>query len=36
MNGFISLTRDLLCESGLPKAHIYCDKFVEIPGWYRP
>jgi Restriction endonuclease XhoI len=36
MNGFINLVRDLLCESGLPKAHIYCEKYVEIPGWYRP
>jgi len=36
MNGFINLVRDLLCESGLPKAHIYCDKYVELPGWYRP
>src|SRR5277367_2396689 len=36
MDGFINLVRDLLCESGLPKAHVYCEKFVEIPGWYRP
>ena len=36
MNGFISLVRDLLCESGLPQAHVYCEKYVEIPGWYRP
>lgn len=36
MNGFIDLVRDLLCEGGLPKAHVYCDKFVELPGWYRP
>jgi len=36
MNGFISLVRDLLCESGLPKAHVYCEKYVELPGWYRP
>jgi len=36
MNGFISLVRDLLCEEGLPKAHIYCDQYVELPGWYRP
>lgn len=36
MNGFINIVRDLLCESGLPKAHVYCEKFVEIPGWYRP
>jgi hypothetical protein len=36
MNGFINLVRDLLCEGGLPKAHVYCEKHVEIPGWYRP
>lgn len=36
MNGFINLVRDLLCESGLPKAHVYCEKYVELPGWYRP
>lgn len=36
MNGFVNLVRDLLCDSGLPKAHVYCDKYVEIPGWYRP
>lgn len=36
MNGFINLVRDLLCESGLPQAHIYCEKYIELPGWYRP
>ncbi len=36
MNGFINLVRDLLCESGLQRAHVYCEKSVEIPGWYRP
>lgn len=36
MNGFIKLVRNLLCESGLPKAHVYCEKCVELPGWYRP
>jgi hypothetical protein len=36
MNGFITLVRDLLCHSGLQKAHVYCDKSVELPGWYRP
>jgi hypothetical protein len=36
MNGFITLIRDLLCESGLPRAHVYCEKYMEIPGWYRP
>jgi len=36
MNGFVSLVRDLLCENGLPKAQVYCNKCVELPGWYRP
>src|SRR5437870_4552511 len=36
MNGFINLVRDLLCENGLSKTHVYCEKYVELPGWYRP
>lgn len=36
MNGFVNLVRDLLCETGLPKAHVYCEKYIELPGWYRP
>lgn len=36
MNGFINLVRDLLCENGLPQAHVYCERYVELPGWYRP
>lgn len=36
MNGFVNLVRDLLCQSGLPEANVYCEKHVELPGWYRP
>lgn len=36
MNGFVDLVRDLICENGLPRAHVYCEKSVELPGWYRP
>jgi len=36
MNGFINLVRGVLCEGGLPKANIYCEKYIELPGWYRP
>jgi hypothetical protein len=36
MNGFVELVRELLCENGLPKAQVYCEKYVELPGWYRP
>ena len=36
MDGFISLVRDYLCANGLPKTHVYCEKRIELPGWYRP
>ena len=36
MNGFVNLVRDLLREGGLPEAHVYCEKSMEVPGWYRP
>lgn len=36
MHGFISAVRDYLCENGLAHAHIYCEKRLEVPGWYRP
>lgn len=36
MNGFISLVSEYLCENGLPKAHVYCDTRIELPGWFRP
>jgi hypothetical protein len=36
MDGFVSLVRSHLCGNGLPEAHVYCEKRVELPGWYRP
>lgn len=36
MSGFITLVRDLLCEGGLSKAAVFCEKALELPGWYRP
>jgi len=36
MDGFVDLVRDSLCESGLPKANVYCRTGIELPGWYRP
>ena len=36
MDGFVSLVRDYLCENGLPKTRVYCEKQIELPGWYRP
>ena len=36
MDGFVSLVRDHLCKNGLTKTQIYCEKRIELPGWYRP
>jgi hypothetical protein len=36
MDGFIQLVRDFLCANGLPKAHVFCNRAIELPGWYRP
>ncbi len=36
MDGFVELVRDLLEESGIEKPVIYCDRAVELPGWFRP
>lgn len=36
MDGFISLVRDYLCKNGLPKTQVYCERRIELPGWYRP
>ena len=36
MDGFVELVRDLLEESGVDKPVIYCERYVELPGWFRP
>jgi len=36
MNGFIGLLRKLIRSNGLPDACVYCERAVELPGWYRP
>ncbi len=36
MNGFISVIRDLLEESGIGKPVIFTERSVELPGWFRP
>jgi hypothetical protein len=36
MDGFIELVRDVLEESGVDKPVIYCERYVELPGWFRP
>jgi hypothetical protein len=36
MDGFVVLVRDLLEESGVDKPVIYCERSMELPGWFRP
>ena len=36
MDGFITLVSDLLVESGLPDATIFCRRKIELPGFFRP
>ncbi|HEY7839773.1 MAG TPA: PaeR7I family type II restriction endonuclease [Terriglobales bacterium] len=36
MDGFVSLVRDFLCETGTPRTSIHCERALELPGWYRP
>ena len=36
LDGFIKLVRQLLIENGVDDKHIFCDKKLELPGYYRP
>jgi hypothetical protein len=36
MDGFVELVRDLLEESGVDKPLIYCERHIELPGYFRP
>lgn len=36
MDGFVDLVREYLCANGLPRTQVYCNRAVELPGWYRP
>ncbi len=35
LDGFVNLCRDLLIEAGIPKAEIYWERNLELPGFYR-
>jgi Restriction endonuclease XhoI len=36
MDGFVALVRDLLEESGVDRPVVYCERGIELPGWFRP
>ena len=35
LDGFVQLVRDYLEETGLGRPSIYCERTIELPGWYR-
>lgn len=35
LDGFVDLVRDYLEETGVGKPNIYCERTIELPGWYR-
>ena len=35
LDGFVELVRDYLEETGVGKPNIYCERTMELPGWYR-
>lgn len=36
MDGFIELFTALVCEAGMPRCHIFRQKRLELPGFFRP
>jgi len=35
LDGFVEIVRDYLEETGIDRPNIYCDRTIELPGWYR-
>jgi hypothetical protein len=36
MDGFVNLVLVLLCDAGIEEACVYCERNLEVPGYYRP
>ncbi len=36
MDGFISLLTDLICDAGIARECLFCEKTLELPGFFRP
>lgn len=36
MDGFIRLFTDLICEAGVAREHLHCERTLELPGFFRP
>lgn len=36
MDGFIRLFTDLICDAGVAREYLYCERTLELPGFFRP
>lgn len=36
MDGFIRLFTDLICDAGISRESLFCNKALELPGFFRP
>ncbi len=36
MDGFIRLLTDLICDAGIARECLFCEKTLELPGFFRP
>ena len=36
LDGFVSLVKLILIESGLPESAVFCKRKIDIPGYFRP
>jgi len=36
MDGFIKLLTDLICDAGIVREHLFCERTLELPGFFRP
>ena len=36
MDGFVKLICSLLCEVGIKEACVHCERYIEVPGFFRP
>jgi len=36
MDGFIRLFTDLICDAGVARECLFCDRALELPGFFRP
>ena len=36
MDGFIRLFTSLVCDAGISREYLFCDRTLELPGFFRP